>query len=152
MIGAALRGIAAGAAGTTALNTVTYLDMAIRARGTSSMPEQAVEELAKRSGKQVPGSGEDRDNRVQALGALSGTAAGCGVGLAAGLLRPVLRRLPVPLSGALLGAGAMAATDLPMTKLGLTDPRSWSSADWLSDAVPHLAYGLVAAATLRAFE
>ncbi|MGI8900330.1 MAG: hypothetical protein ACR2HA_05280 [Nocardioides sp.] len=33
-----LAGVAAGAAGTTALNAVTYLDMAIRGRGTSSTP------------------------------------------------------------------------------------------------------------------
>jgi hypothetical protein len=43
----------------------------------------------------------------------------------------------------------MAATDTSMVKLGLTDPSSWSAADWLSDALPHLAYGIAAEATLR---
>jgi hypothetical protein len=38
-----LLGAAAGAAGTTALNTVTYLDMAVRGRPTSSTPEDIVE-------------------------------------------------------------------------------------------------------------
>ena len=35
-----LRGAAAGAAGSTALNAVTYLDMVVRGRGTSSTPER----------------------------------------------------------------------------------------------------------------
>ena len=38
-----LRGAAAGAAGTTALNVVTYLDMAIRGRPASDTPERSVE-------------------------------------------------------------------------------------------------------------
>ena len=33
-----------------------------------------------------------------------------------------------------------------MTALGVDDPRSWSASSWLSDLVPHLAYGAVAAA------
>jgi hypothetical protein len=37
-----LAGIAAGAAGTTALNAVTYLDMATRARGVRGVPQAAV--------------------------------------------------------------------------------------------------------------
>jgi hypothetical protein len=36
-----------------------------------------------------------------------------------------------------------------MTVLKITDPRQWSTSDWLSDLVPHLAYGVVAAAALR---
>jgi hypothetical protein len=37
----------------------------------------------------------------------------------------------------------MAASDLPATALGLTDPRSWGAAGWMSDLLPHLAYGIV---------
>jgi hypothetical protein len=36
-----------------------------------------------------------------------------------------------------------------MTVLKITDPRQWSTSDWLSDLVPHLAYGVVAAGALR---
>lgn len=36
-----------------------------------------------------------------------------------------------------------------MTVLGVTDPRSWSVGAWVSDVVPHLAYGAVTAAVLR---
>jgi uncharacterized membrane protein len=35
----------------------------------------------------------------------------------------------------------MAATDVPVAALGVSDPRGWSAADWAADAVPHLAYG-----------
>jgi hypothetical protein len=144
------RGLAAGAAGTTALNAATYADMALRGRSASDMPQQAVEQLAQRAGQEIPGEGEIRRHRVDALGALSGMATGVGVGVVASVLGPIVRRLPVPVSGLLIGAMAMAASDGSMTPLGLTDPKSWSSTDWLSDAVPHLAYGAATAWTLKA--
>lgn len=151
MIGALTRGMAAGAAGTTALNAVTYVDMAMRARGASSTPAATVEKLAERAGRPVPGEGEERQNRLEGLGALSGIAAGVGMGAAAGLLAPLLTRLPLVVSAALVGGGAMAATDLQMARLGITDPTTWSGADWASDAIPHLAYGATAVAVLRGF-
>jgi hypothetical protein len=46
----------------------------------------------------------------------------------------------------------MAGSDLPMTALGLTDPREWDAASWASDVVPHLAYGMAAAAAYQAFD
>ena len=63
-----LRGAAAGATGTTVLNTVTYLDMTARGRGTSSTPEQTVEKLAEKAHVEIPGEGDTRDNRVSGLG------------------------------------------------------------------------------------
>lgn len=144
-----LRGAAAGAAGTTALNAATYADMSVRTRPPSSTPQQVVDEVAERVGHPVLGSGEERENRLAGLGPLAGTAVGVGVGAAAGLLRPVLTRLPLPVGGALLGAAAMAATDAPLSRLDLTDPASWPGSDWLADALPHLAYGLVTFLTLR---
>lgn len=142
-------GAAAGAAGTTALNAVTYLDMILRGRAESEMPRRAVETAAEKAGVEVPGDGEQRSNRVEALGALSGIATGVGIGVGAALGRAVLVRQPLPVAAVVTGAAAMAATDAPMAATGLTDPRSWSLADWLSDAVPHLAYGVVTAWTLR---
>ena len=45
----------------------------------------------------------------------------------------------------------MAGSDVPaLTKLGLTDPKNWSTTDWLSDVIPHLTYGVVTYATLDA--
>lgn len=149
MFGALIKGALAGAAGTTALNAATYLDMAVRGRPASDTPQQAVDELTKRAGHPVPGSGDTRGNRLAGLGPLLGIATGVGIGAAAGLAGPALRRLPSVLSAVLLGAAAMAAADAPMTKLELTDPAKWSTADWASDALPHAAYGLVTSATLR---
>lgn len=51
--------------------------------------------------------------------------------------------MPWWLGGVATGALAMAATDLPMMRLGVSDPTTWSAKDWTSDIVPHLAYGLV---------
>ena len=151
VLGWALRGAAAGAAGTTALNAVTYLDMAIRGRPTSSTPERTVEQLAGKA--HVPlGEGEQRENRVQGLGALTGLAAGTGMGVVVGLLRATgLRSQPLPGTG-LITAGVIAAANGPMVVLGITDPRTWSAADWISDVVPHLAYGAVVKATMDALD
>ena len=150
--GWALRGAAAGAAGSTALNAVTYLDMAVRGRGTSSTPEDTVEKLAEKAHLSIPGEGETRDNRVQGLGPLTGLVAGVGVGVLAGLARAAGFRSR-PLAGtALTTAVVLVAANGPMTVLGITDPRSWSATDWASDLVPHLAYGAVVKATMDAFD
>jgi hypothetical protein len=145
MIKGLIRGAMAGAAGTTALNAAGYADMAWRGRPSSSTPQQAVEELARRAGVEIPGSGGERDNRLEGVGALAGIATGI-----AGELRAVVLRLGPVLGPVLLGAAAMAATDVSLTRLGLTDPREWDAASWLSDTGPHLAYGVVSYAALRA--
>lgn len=142
-------GLAAGAAGTTALNALTYLDMAARGRPSSSTPQETVEKLAERTGIAVPGDQETRQNRLAGLGPLSGLAAGLGVGAALGLARALGLRPGLLVAGMAAGVGAMAASDAPMTALGVTDPRSWAARDWVSDAVPHVAYGLVTAAVVR---
>ena len=143
------KGLIAGAAGTTALNAATYADMALRGRPASDTPERTVETLAEQAGHPVPGEGEKRDARLTGLGSLSGLVTGVGVGAAAGLLHPVLTRLPTLASAVLVGAGVMAATDVSMIKLGVTDPSSWSASDWASDAAPHLVYGAVTVWTLQ---
>jgi hypothetical protein len=142
----------AGAAGTTALNAVTYLDMAVRGRGTSSTPEDTVEKLAEKVHVPIPGQGEKRANRLQGLGPLTGIAAGIGVGVLAGITRASGLRSG-PLAGtALTTLGVLIAANGPMTVLGITDPRSWSATDWLSDVVPHVAYSAVVRATLDGFD
>jgi hypothetical protein len=145
-----MQGAAAGAAGATALNAATYLDMMLRARPSSGTPEQVVEELSKRAGVEVPGEGQERQNRVQAMGALAGLATGVLVGALAGELRFVVLRLGPVLGPVLLGGAAMAATDLGMARLGVSDPASWDAAAWASDAVPHLVFGAVAWGALAA--
>ncbi|SFK40480.1 hypothetical protein [Geodermatophilus ruber] len=152
VLGWALRGAAAGAAGTTALDAVTYLDMVVRGRGASTTPERTVETLAEKAHVPIPGEGETRRNRVQALGALTGLVAGVGIGVAVGLVHAAGVRTR-PLAGTLLiTGGVLVATNGPMTVLGVTDPRTWSAADWISDLVPHLAYGAVVKTTIDAFD
>ena len=147
-----LAGLAAGAAGTTALNAVTYLDMAVRGRPTSSTPEDTVEKLTDRAGVDIPGDGDTRKNRLAGLGPLTGLATGVGIGGVFGLARTFGFRPNVLVTGLVIGAAAMAGTDAPMAALGVSDPRTWAAKDWLSDAVPHLAYGLVTAAVVRGLD
>ncbi|MCZ2848038.1 hypothetical protein [Modestobacter sp. VKM Ac-2978] len=151
-LGWVLRGAAAGAAGTTALNAVTYLDMVGRGRGTSSTPEQTVEVLAEKAHVSIPGDEETRQNRVQGLGPLTGLAAGVGVGVLAGLARATGFRSQPLVGTALTTIGVLIGTNGPMTALGITDPRTWSATDWVSDVVPHLAYGVVVKTTMDAFD
>ncbi|MGY2003373.1 hypothetical protein [Blastococcus sp. SYSU DS1024] len=151
-LGWALRGAAAGAAGTTALNAVTYLDMVVRGRGSSSTPEQTVEKLAETAHVPIPGDDQTRQNRLQGLGPMTGIVAGVGVGVVGGLARASGLLSSKPVGTLLTGLGAMVAGNGPMTVLGVTDPRTWSTTDWLSDLVPHLAYGLVVKNTIDAFD
>jgi hypothetical protein len=151
-LGWALRGAAAGAAGSTALNAVTYLDMTVRGRGTSSTPEDTVEKLAQKAHLEIPGEGEKRANRVQGLGPLTGLVAGVGVGVLTGLARAAGFRSQPLVGTALTTASVLVAANGPMTVLGITDPRTWSATDWLSDVVPHLAYGVVVKTTMDAFD
>jgi hypothetical protein len=145
-------GAAAGAAGTTALNTLTYLDMAWRARPASSTPEATVEKLADVSGLRIPGNEEERTNRLAGLGPLSGLIVGAGVGAVLGLAREAGYRPGLPGSSLTAAAFAMIGSNGPMTVLHITDPRTWTAADWASDIIPHVAYGLVTGATLNALD
>lgn len=144
-----LRGAAAGAAGTTVLNAVTYLDMAIRGRPSSSTPEASIEKLSERLELPIPGEGDTRTNRVAGLGPLLGIAAGVGVGALLGLATKAGWRPSLAMTSAVASVGALIVGNGPMTVLGVTDPRTWSASDWTSDVVPHLAYGVVTAAVLK---
>ncbi|MHA3702696.1 hypothetical protein ACXR2U_10985 [Jatrophihabitans sp. YIM 134969] len=146
------RGALAGAAGVTALNAATYGDMFVRGRGASDVPSQMVEKLAQDAGTDIPGSGEERDNRYEASGPLAGILAGVGVGAVSGALHSTGLKLPAFLGAPLMGLAAMAAADVPLFLTKVSDPRSWAAKDWLSDAAFHLAYGVVAHAALTSME
>jgi hypothetical protein len=146
-----LLGAAAGAAGTTALNATTYLDMTLRARPASTTPERTVDRMAALAHTRIPGDEQRRGNRRTGLGALvgilTGTAVGAGYALLAGPRRP-----PVWLGSVMAGGLAMLSSDAPLALLRISDPRTWSRTDWISDAVPHLAYGAVTAVTYAAVD
>ncbi|WP_369139009.1 hypothetical protein [Modestobacter versicolor] len=148
MTGTFSRGLVAGAAGTAALHAVTYLDMALRGRPASTVPEQLVDAIADATGTAVPGRGAERDARRRGLGELAGIVNGVGLGVVFSLVRSAGVRLPFPVGAVVKGAAAMAAIDVPVAALGVSDPRRWSREDWLADAVPHLAYGAVTQAVV----
>ncbi|MCO1595070.1 hypothetical protein M8C17_07825 [Micromonospora sp. RHAY321] len=138
-------GAIAGAVGSTALNVVSYLDMALRARPASSTPEATVDRLAGIAHVDL-GSGDRAANRRSGLGPLIGYGLGIAAGVAFALYAGG-RRQPLPMATGVLGAGVMTMTDGSITALGISDPRTWRRSDWISDIIPHLAYGLTAAAT-----
>ncbi|MFL6096980.1 MAG: hypothetical protein ACJ71Y_16130 [Blastococcus sp.] len=148
VMGWALRGAAAGAAGTTALDLVTYLDMTVRGRPSSSTPERTVEKLAEKAHLTIPGQGVERASRLEGLGALTSLVVGVGIGGLLGLARASGLR-----AGTLLTTvTVLVSTNGAMTVLRVTDPRTWSAADWLSDLVPHLAYAAVVTTTMDALD
>lgn len=145
-------GAAAGAAGTTALHAITYLDMVWRARAASSTPEATVKKLASAAGVTIPGSEEERSNRIAGLGPLTGIIVGIGTGAALGLARAAGFRPGMVVTSMVAAAATLTGSNGPMAALGVTDPHRWSAADWLSDIVPHLVYGAVTGGTLQALD
>lgn len=143
-----VHGLIAGSVGTIALNFLTYLDMALRARPASPVPAQTIQKLADRADVDLaPDEDEDTEqNRSQGLGALLGYVSGLGFGALYGVVAPRLGPMPVPVSAAALTLATMAGSNLPATALGVTDPREWSAKDWAADIPPHLLYGFVTAA------
>lgn len=147
-MGTLTKAMIAGAAGTTALNATTYLDMAVRARGGSSTPEDTVQKLA--DGAHIDlGEDEKAQNRKQGIGALMGYGTGIGAALCYAALTRRRGGPSWPVGILTLGTLALLGSNVPMTALGVTDPREWSAAGWISDIVPHMIYG---AATYAAFD
>lgn len=152
MIRDTLIGAVAGAVGTVALNVTTYADIAIRGRPSSSAPSKMVNILAKSAGFSLSSQGGDAQDqtaqhRESGLGALLGYVNGLGTGVAYGLLRSQLDELPIPLASIGVGLTAMAASDVPLIALRLSNPKTWGVSGWLADAIPHLIYGLVTVIT-----
>ncbi len=148
MLRGALGGLVAGAAGTVALNVATYVDMALRGRASSGAPSQMVSVLADKANLPLSSQGvgsqdQSAQNRESGLGALLGYVDGLGIGIVYGLLRSQFDTVSVPLAATGVGAAAMAASDVPLIALKVSDPRSWGLSGWAADAIPHLVYGLV---------
>ena len=162
MLRRTLRGVAAGATGTAALNIATYVDMAMRGRASSEVPAKVAGALTQSVGMPLEAeahgqesAGDDEQTKAQhrltGLGALMGYVTGLGIGGVYGLARPALRRLPLPLAGLALGAAAMAGSDVPATITKATNPKNWGASGWLSDIIPHAIYGLVTVLTYEAY-
>ena len=162
MLRRTLRGIAAGATGTAALNIATYVDMAARGRASSEVPAKVAGALTQSVGMplETEANGSEHvsqneqakaQHRLSGLGALMGYATGLGIGALYGLARPILVKLPLPLAGLALGAAAMASSDVPATITGATNPKTWGASGWASDIIPHAIYGLVTVLTYEAY-
>src|SRR4051812_31175125 len=125
------------------------MDVAIRARPASQTPESSVEQLSNATGIKIPGSEKERQNRLAGLGPMLGIAAGVGTGAVLGAVWS--KGWGAGRLGSVVAATvrALAAGNAPMIVLGVSDPRSWSASDWVSDVVPHFCYGAVTAAAWR---
>jgi hypothetical protein len=142
-------GVLAGAAGATALNLVTYMDQAARARPAGDTPGQTVNALADKAGIGVPGNADQRENRLEGLGPLAGLAVGLGVGAISGLLRGYTIKVPKAVAAVAIGLGAMGISDATMTALKVSNPKTWTPGSVAADAIPHLAYGAITTLTLH---
>jgi len=152
MIREILKGTIAGAVGTVALNISTYADMAIRGRPSSSAPTNLVSTLARFVGlapTTQDGGTQDQtaQHRESGLGALLGYVNGLGTGIAYGLLREQFDEVSLPLASIGAGLTAMAASDVPLIALRVSNPKTWGVSGWLADLIPHLIYGLITVST-----
>ena len=146
------RGLIAGAAGVTALDAVTYLDMLVRGRPASDVPARTVNELAKKIGiDKLDASDEKTTNRRSATGALVGYADGVLSAIAYGALHSAVR-VPWPVGAALLAGLTLLVGEGSAARTGVVDWSKWGPAEWIADIVPRLAYGGVTAITVEALE
>ncbi len=148
-------GAIAGAAGTMALDIASYGDMVVRGRQSSNMPAEVVRRLAEKAGveplaKPDEAVDDKTKNRRSALGALSGYGVGLAIGALYGATRPLTNRLPLAFAALGVGAAAMLAADVPAVRLGATDLRDWTAASWISDVIPHVAFGLTTVLVVNA--
>ncbi len=102
------------------------------------------------SSQGVGAQDQTAQNRESGLGALLGYVNGLGTGVLYGLIRSRFDSIPAPLAAPLVSLTAMAASDIPLVSLHVTNPKTWGLSGWLSDAIPHLIYGIVTVATYEA--
>jgi hypothetical protein len=150
-----LAGAISGTVGTFALDFTTYADMAIRGRSSSNAPSQLVKIVSERAGLPTPSSAnghkQEIQNRENGVGSLLGYVNGVGMGMLYGLVRSRTENVSTPLAGIVVGLAAMAASDVPLVSLGISNPKTWGLSGWLSDLIPHLIYGLVTVSAYEAF-
>jgi hypothetical protein len=143
LLRSAALGKIAGCAGTLALDVTTYLDMLVRGRPASDVPAELVKKVAEAAGiAALIGDDDAARNRRGAAGTLLGYANGLTVGAAFGMVRPAMRGVPSLVAALAVGGAAMAVADVPMVRGGVTDPKTWGTAGWLTDILAHVVYGV----------
>lgn len=144
-------GAIAGAVGTLALDIVSYGDMLARGRAASDLPAQAAAKVAETAGIDLGPADDPRTpNRRAAFGAILGYTTGVAIGAVLGGAWRFRKGTSTTRRGLTAAGIAMAAANGPMVAQGLTDPRTWGVAGWVSEVVPHVAYWLATAVTFRA--
>jgi hypothetical protein len=146
-----LRGLISGAAGTVAINVVTYGDMLARGRAPSRVPERAAERLASLAGSAIlTGDGEREMHRRCAAGALLGYADGLCTGAAYGALKHTIPGLWWPVGATLLFAWTLLGAEGIATRLGATNLFEWTLTEWIEDAIPRAFFAAVTALAYEA--
>ncbi|MFF5340579.1 hypothetical protein ACFY4H_07680 [Streptomyces althioticus] len=110
-----LRGAAAGM---TALNIVSYADMAVRARSASATPEATLLKLTERLHIRFPDTGDRLNDRIAGLAPMTGIAAGLGIGAVLGAARAAGWRPSLRHRYVVATAGALIGTNGPMMSWG----------------------------------
>jgi hypothetical protein len=151
-----LFGALAGAAGTSVLDAVTYIDMGVRGRPPSELPDKMVRKLAEMAGcDELAKPAEELDDKTKnqrtGIGALLGYADGFGSGALYGMVRPYMRDVPWFWAGIGLAGLTMLMSEGLAAKLGQTDPSSWPISSWIEDIVPRCAYGWTTAIVFDSF-
>jgi hypothetical protein len=144
-----VKGMIAGAAGATALDFVTYFDMAVRGRPPSKVPGETARRLSHAIGMTALDGDGKAANRRNAAGFIAGHTDGVMAGGVYGLVRALVPRMPWMLGAAGLAAGTLLVGEGTATRVGATDWSTWSATEWLSDLIPRAAFGVV---TATAFE
>lgn len=144
-----IKGAVAGLVGTATLELMTNTDIVVRARPPSQIPAEMAGRLANFAGLEL-GNKKQAARRTNAAGAVMGYLTGAMVGTAYGMLAGRMRTRPLWVGGPTVSALAMAGANLPAIAMGITKPTTWTASDWLSDLVPHLAYGFATAAAFEA--
>ncbi|MGH2493638.1 MAG: hypothetical protein ACRDIV_02940, partial [Ktedonobacteraceae bacterium] len=88
------------------------------------------------SSQGVGAQDETAQNRESGPGALPGYVNGPGTGMIYGLVRSQFDEIPTPLAASLVGLTAMAASDVPLVTMQLTNPKTWGLSGWLSATRP----------------
>lgn len=147
-----LHGAVVGLAGTTALNVAGYAEIALLGRPISDTPGITVRTLAMKLHIRIPGEGQVQENRVAGLGPLIGYTVGLGMGMTVALAQAGgWSRTPAS-RYAFATLLALTVTNAPIALLGISDPRTWTVSDWVSDIVPHVLYALVTVRVLEKLE
>ena len=149
--GALVFDAAAEVIGTTVPNAVSLVDLTLHDWPANKTPQEGAEAsaaIAEGAGRQPRNA---RSQRLPGLGGLRGIACGVGAGAVVGLVMSLGWPTRRSVRSVVATIGAMVVANAPLTMLRVHDPTTWTAEDWVTDVMPHLAYGASMAAVLHRF-